>query len=574
MRKGTVAWWTAALAAAGLALGLGAGTTRAETTEWVNPGVGDWFEPANWSAGLPTDSTDAVVDTGGTAQVGAEGAEAKDLRVGDAHTGTLTVEAGGRVASKYGYLGYYSGSEGTATVTGAGSAWTNSGDLKVGYAGTGTLNVEAGGRVASEYVTVGEIGTGTLHVKAGGQVSNFDSSLGRWFDSQGTARVTGAGSAWTISGGLGVGDYGTGRLIVEAGGRVSSGSGCLGYLRTFGVGPEQGMATVTGAGSVWTISGRLYVGYRSTGTLIVEDGGRVSSTEGYLSYTSDGQGTARVTGAGSAWTNSGDLYVSRYGIGMLTVEAGGKVLNSGDLYVGRCGTGTINVESGGQMSNGNGYLGYENSARGTATVTGAGSAWTNYGDLYVGRYYGIGTLDVRDGGQVRVANTLHVGRRGSLTLAGGTLDAWTISPDVAATTAFDAGTLRFMTYEGSLTNPGCTLGSPDFWYGLTVTGDYTQGPGATLLVEIDGLPESGQFDVLSIGGTADLAGTLALDFSLAPPAGTEYEFLRAESIGGTFDDFVVTGLAPWQWVEFDVPAGRFTVLPEPGALLALACRRR
>jgi len=427
MRKGTVAWWAAALAAAGLALGLGAGTARAGTTEWVNPGVGDWFEPANWSAGVPTGSTDAYVANGGTAQVGKDGAEAAGLVVGEDRWNPpsfLEVTAGGEVSSTEGYLGHYLGAQGTAMVTGAGSAWTNSGSLSVGHGGIGTLNVEAGGKASNSY--------GYLGHKDG---------------ARGTVTVTGAGSAWTNSGPLWVGNYGTGTLTVEA-------------------------------------------------------GGRVSSRDGYLGYEDGGQGTATVTGAGSAWTLSNDLYVGYWGTGTLTVKDGGKVSSEDDLYVGYDGTGSLNVEAGGKVSSRNGSLGRKAAlwgyfGQGTATVTGAGATWMNFGDLEVGR----GSLAVRDGGQVIVGGFLRVGSEGSLTLAGGTLDAGIISPAGGATTTYAAGTLRFTTYEGSLENPGCTLGSPDFWYGLTVTGDYTQGPGATLLVEIDGLPESGQFDVLSVGGT-------------------------------------------------------------------------
>ncbi|XSC46660.1 hypothetical protein ACF1BQ_013385 [Bradyrhizobium sp. RDT10] len=38
-------------------------------------------------------------------------------------------------------LGDFAGAQGTATVTGAGSAWANSLDLYVGNAGTGSLAV-------------------------------------------------------------------------------------------------------------------------------------------------------------------------------------------------------------------------------------------------------------------------------------------------------------------------------------------------------------------------------------------------------------------------------------------------
>ena len=48
------------------------------------------------------------------------------LGVGYQQNGTLTVAEGVNVTSSDGLLGYYSGSTGTATVTGAGSKWTNS----------------------------------------------------------------------------------------------------------------------------------------------------------------------------------------------------------------------------------------------------------------------------------------------------------------------------------------------------------------------------------------------------------------------------------------------------------------
>ena len=65
-------------------------------------------------------------------------------------TGTLRVADGIAVASSFGYLGYYSGSAGTATITGAGSKWTNSSDLYVGFSGGGgRLTINQGGQVSN-----------------------------------------------------------------------------------------------------------------------------------------------------------------------------------------------------------------------------------------------------------------------------------------------------------------------------------------------------------------------------------------------------------------------------------------
>ena len=64
--------------------------------------------------------------------------------------------------------------------------------------------------------------------------------------------------------------------------------------------------------------------------------------------------------------------------------AGSTWTNSGDLYVGCSGSGTLNIEAGGQVSNFYGYLGYNSGSTGTVTVTGTGSMWTNSGTLYLG----------------------------------------------------------------------------------------------------------------------------------------------------------------------------------------------
>ena len=69
--------------------------------------------------------------------------------IGQSSTGTVTVNGGSGLLSNDCYLGYNSGSVGTATVTGSSSKWTNSDDLEIGKNGSGTLIVEAGGQVSN-----------------------------------------------------------------------------------------------------------------------------------------------------------------------------------------------------------------------------------------------------------------------------------------------------------------------------------------------------------------------------------------------------------------------------------------
>ena len=256
-----------------------------------------------------------------------------DMTVGDqsGDDGYLEISDGGLVSNSIGTVGNSAGSEGTATVTGAGSRWSNSGKLYVGNTGTGTLNVEAGG-----------------------VVSNSVGSIGKNADSEGTVTVTGTGSHWNNSSFLSLGDTGTGTLNVQAGGVVSNATGYMGYFTG-----SEGTATVTGTGSQWKNSGNLTVGRRGTGTLDVEAGGVVSNTAGYLGLFADSEGTATVTGAGSQWNNTSFLTVGRSGTGTLNVEAGGLVRAS-EVRVADSGssTGTLNLKGGilstGQVSEGSG----------------------------------------------------------------------------------------------------------------------------------------------------------------------------------------------------------------------------
>ena len=79
--------------------------------------------------------------------------------------------------------------------------------------------------------------------------------------------------------------------------------------------------------------------------------------------------------------------------------AGSTWTNTGDLSVGNDGTGTLTVEAGGSVSNGLGYVGSQSGSTGTVTVTGLGSTWTNTSQLNVGRKGG-GDLAIQAGGSV------------------------------------------------------------------------------------------------------------------------------------------------------------------------------
>jgi T5SS/PEP-CTERM-associated repeat protein len=364
----------------------------------------------------------------------------------------VTVD-GGNLLSQYGYIGYGSTATGVVTVSGTSSTWANSHSLYVGYNGSGTLSIANGGGVSSN-----------------------DGIIGDNSGSKGLVAVDGAGSTWTNSG-LNVGYYGAGTLSITNGGSVSvAGStfvGAPGFMGTIAFGTRGGTLTtqslfaspshLTGTGTINTSglvgdidlkfdsthalsqviplqrsgqnvtinldltgspngNGALGAGFNSAGSLTIQDGIKVNSTDAFIGYNSGSTGTATVTGTGSTWTNNG-------------------------LYVGNFGSGTLSITNGGTVSTAwFGYVGYNPGSRGLVAVDGAGSAWNNGDSLDVG-YSGSGTLSIAGGGGVTATSisvhngsllAIDVGRGSLLTVGDGAIT--------------NAGAVRILAGAGVLAN--------------------------------------------------------------------------------------------------------------------------
>ena len=239
--------------------------------------------------------------------------------------------------------------------------------------------------------------------------------------------VTGAGSFWTNSYDLAVGFQGSGNSMV-----ISNGGTVAVLFTNSYIGDRRGASNnsvlVTGTNSLWTNASRLTVGNEegsSGNSLVISNGGTVvvgsSSVIGVNLNSSNN--SVLVTGTNSLWTNSGNFVVGGTG--------------SGNRLV---------ISNGGTVANADGRIG----ARGvdnTALVTGAGSLWTNSGTLTIGGSLqsgaASGTLTVASGGTVTAAGgitiaalagdtgTLNLGRFGTND-TGGTI--------IAPTIAFGAGT--------------------------------------------------------------------------------------------------------------------------------------
>lgn len=91
---------------------------------------------------------------------------AYDFWVAERGRGTLMIEEGGFVDSEFSDLGLRGGSSAEVTVTGPGSQWSNGSDLRIGPEGRATLTITDGASVHANYVSMGfaATGEGTLNI--------------------------------------------------------------------------------------------------------------------------------------------------------------------------------------------------------------------------------------------------------------------------------------------------------------------------------------------------------------------------------------------------------------------------
>jgi T5SS/PEP-CTERM-associated repeat protein len=337
---------------------------------------------------------------------------------------------------------------------------------------------------------------------------------------------------------------GWGEMTIQSGAQAS----CVGAFLGNRLG-SSGTVTVDGSGSGLAISSILHVGYYGSGQLKVQAGGQVSSTAAstwcLLGDQSGSTGTATVTGAGSTWTNGGDISIGEYGAGTLKIEDGGQVSNSwvawignwsgstgtvrvtgagstwtnyDDVYVGYLGTGALDIQAGGQVNTWGDYtyLGYLSGSTGTATVDGSGSVW-NSSSLYVGgsdtAAGGTGTVTVSNGGRLTVPGLLRLWKHdsthlGSLTIeSGGIVTAGVLDTSSGGTFTWTDGTLE-------ITGPdGLTIGATG-----PLGAAVTLGAGKNLSVTKTATIASGASVALSGGSLT--AGTLANSGTLAWTSGT------------------------------------------------------
>ena len=388
-------------------------------------GTGTWV-------GRMTGSDGTLLIDAGSLDTGAS-----RLAVGGNGTGIMTVQYGGTITSAEGRVGYYDGTtetggNGTATVTGSGSTWTNTGDFMVGSVGSSV---------------------GNLTISDGGVVSNTTAYLARESAATGTVTVTDSGSQWNNSDSLRVGQEGSGTLTVSGGGAVTA----VNEIHIGQIAGATGTVTVDGSGSSLSTTYRIIVGNAGSGVLNIKNSATVTARDTYVDDDQSGSSSGTInftngtldtntlfadvandlTGTGTVNVSGlvADVAITFNNPSALTanfaVGVGGNVAINLDadaaipyaMGAGYTGTGSLALSNGVVLTSGDGRLAYHSGSTGAATVAGDGTAWIVQDDLDVGRF-GAGTLEIADGGLVSVDGVLTIDRDVVDAAAGAVADSY------------------------------------------------------------------------------------------------------------------------------------------------------
>ena len=311
-------------AAAVSALVAGAGADPPPHTCWQHDPAtpGDWFEGANWTAGVPDGDDYADINSGGAAGIASGDAEALELNLGYSAGDLGTVSQTGGTHTVNGlYVGRHSGGEGRYYLSGAGSL--SAVVELIGYYGTGTF-LQTGGTN-----TVGGInGNLFLGYEAGGSGSyglSGTGSLGaknEWVGHMGEGWFSQSGGTNTVNGVLNLAGWSGATGTYEL-----SGTGSLSAENEF-VG-KSGTGVFTQTGGTHAVTGTLRVGRYpvSRGTYTMSGG---SLAAGSLIVGDEGKGALNISGACAEVAVS---EVLRFGpLGRFTAVAGSAIHMTGSDF--------------------------------------------------------------------------------------------------------------------------------------------------------------------------------------------------------------------------------------------------
>ncbi len=378
---------------------------------------GVWSNSIELSVGYQGASNSLTVADGGTvatpnayignnsdgnqATVTGNGSVLSASRLDVGHQGSsngLLVASDGAVESDTGTIGYWIGSDGNIATVQSNGTWNSSMEINVGEYGSGNqLVVGDDGMVDTPVVNVG--------------VQSISSSN--------TVTVSGSGalleSPELYIGGSSAGTGGTGnRVEVENGGTVAAIDLNIYSGNSFDLNDGGRLFVNTNfnasmSGFNFNTGGTLEVGGELTGMgsiikdqrTVILNGSAALWNNGFYNLLVDDNGSTLILARG-ARLKSGAVSVSDGGL--IHVTGVGSTANMADVRVDGKDSRLV-IDDGGLVIGGNGYVGSSTESGSSSFVQGAGSAWSNKYELYVGCFGDDNLLEVSDGGRVYNRNS-------------------------------------------------------------------------------------------------------------------------------------------------------------------------
>jgi hypothetical protein len=425
----------------------------------------------------------------------------------------------------------------------------------------GVLRANAAGSLNSTLTLVGcRIRGGTIEALGNGRVRMLETIIDNCLTAGGGAGtlVVRAGADSTVRGavdnGLPIEVESGARLVTTIAGATLDGSGRITLNSASGAllgGPDGVIANgeSPGAGHVIDGAGQITGRLLNNGVMDANVNGQpltvaVPGSPGNIpGFTAPVANTSIMQASGggilrvnSALENSGEMVCdagSRVEIngpitggGQTTVLGGGTVAVTNSTVAQDC----VEVSPGSIITVDGGLLGLMDfRTSGNALMSGS-SSMTAQQSVQVGFNSAAALLRIEAGSRV-TCNGLFQQNDGITRLLTGAELRFGAQPGLLMGGALFAGG----SIVGTLNNVGGTVHPGDSPGRLNITGNYAQSAGGTLSIEIAGAPETAQFDVLQVTGTASLAGTLVVTHSgEAPGPLDEWNIVSAGTRTGTF----------------------------------------
>lgn len=532
----------------------------------INLAATSTFDTHNLGATL----SGSLSGTGGLIKAGAG---TLTLSGGSSYSGTTTVQLGtlaltGATARLDNTSGLVVGGDSSATVSVTGGATlTSTGAITLGnanndYEVAGTLEVSGpSSSLAAAALSVGDTSTGIFTVSEGARATiNGDLKFGTQnsvtffpefsnLQGNGVGTITGTGSRLEVTGNLYSGYYSFGTLSIEAGAEaVVGGSVSVSDQRGTGELNTTGALTVTGTGSRLDVGVDLIVGNFMNGTFSVESGGQVDVAGAVVvAGGSGGRGTLNLAAGGTLVVGGADGLAIGSGLGTINFAGGSLRVGASDLTSSApiaLATGSSStIDTDGRAAAFSGVL----SDSGGLVKTGAGMLTLDAANTYTGATtISAGTLALGAGGSL-ASSSIHVA--GGATFDTAAAGGFTLA---SGRTLTGSGTVDglFAADSGAHLAPGNSPGTLTFAGGLTLLSgavlDFELGTASDLIAVTGGVltgPSSGTvtINLFDTGGFA--ANTYEIfDFSGATLSDfTASDFDLGTTIAGYDYSFVLTG---------------------------------